>query len=127
MEHGWLRAIRIVSASVLLGEDCDSGAQLLLRSEAIIIWAERVPRAGMTRAARPQRGDVLILATARSFEVYAVGRVVRDGQQDFNGDAGVKYSRVRPTAEAAAKVIVEPGRRIYFRDLDTGEWSEVLT
>ena len=80
-----------------------------------------------TRAARPQRGDVLILGTTKSLEVYAVGRVVRDGQQDFGGEAGVKYSRVRVTAEAAAKALVEPGRRIYFRDLDTGEWSEILT
>ena len=78
-----------------------------------------------TRAARPQRGDVLILGTAKSVAVYAVGRVSRDGQQDLNGEAGVKYSRVRSTAEAVAKVIVEPGRRIYFRDLDTGEWSEI--
>lgn len=80
-----------------------------------------------TRAAKPQRGDVLILGTAKSFAVYAVGCVVRDGQQDLGGVAGVKYSRVRSTAEAAAKAIVEPGRRIYFRDLDTGEWSEILT
>ena len=74
----------------------------------------------------PQRGDVLILGTAKSFEVYAVGHVVRDGQQDFSGDAGVKYSRVRVAAEAVAKAIAEPGRRIYCRDLDTGEWSEIL-
>jgi hypothetical protein len=80
-----------------------------------------------TRAARPQRGDVLILGTAKSFPVYAVGCVARDGQQDLEGVAGVKYSRVRLTAEAVAKIIVAPGRRIYFRDLDTGEWSEILT
>ena len=80
-----------------------------------------------TRAARPQRGDVLILGTAKSFPVYAVGCVAADGQQDLVGVAGVKYSRVRATAEAVAKVIVEPGRRIYYRDLDTGAWSEVLT
>ena len=79
-----------------------------------------------TRAAKPQRGDVLILGTTKSFEVYAVGRVVQDGQQDFPSEAGVKYSRVRVAAEAVAKAIVEPGRRIYFRDLDTGEWSEIL-
>jgi hypothetical protein len=78
-----------------------------------------------TRAAKPQRGDVLILGTAKSFEVYAVGRVMRDGQQDLWRETGVKYSRVRATAEAAAKAIVEPGCRIYYRDLDTGEWSEI--
>jgi hypothetical protein len=80
-----------------------------------------------TRAAMPQRGDVLILGTTQSFEVYAVGRVVRDGQQDFPGEAGVTYSRVRVAAETVAKAIVEPGRRIYYQDLDTGEWSEILT
>ena len=79
-----------------------------------------------TPVATPQRGDVLILGTAKSFPVYAVGGVVRDGQQDFGGEEGVKYSRVRATAEAVAKAIVAPGRRIYFRDLDTGEWSEIL-
>jgi hypothetical protein len=79
-----------------------------------------------TRAARPQRGDVLVLGTAKSVAVYAVGGVTRDGQQDLGDVAGVKYSRVRATAEAVAKVIVEPGRRIYFRDLDTDEWSEIL-
>jgi type IV secretory pathway ATPase VirB11/archaellum biosynthesis ATPase len=81
----------------------------------------------LIRAAMPQRGDVLILGTAKSFEVYAVGRVVRDGQQDFPGEAGVTYSCVRVTAEAVAKAIVAPGHRIHFRDLDTGEWSEILT
>jgi hypothetical protein len=44
-----------------------------------------------TRAAKPQRGDALILGTAKSFEVYAVGRAVRDGQQDLQGVAEVKY------------------------------------
>ena len=79
-----------------------------------------------TRAAMPQRGDVLILGTAKSFPVYAVGCVARDGQQDLGDVAGVKYSRVCLTAETVAKAIVEPGRQIYFRDLDTGEWSEIL-
>ena len=63
-----------------------------------------------TRAAMPQRGDVLILGTAKSFAVYEVGCVVRDGQQDFGGETGVTYSHVRVTAEALAKAIVAPGR-----------------
>ena len=74
---------------------------------------------------QPQRGDVLILGTTRSFSVYAVGRVSRTGQQDFHGDVDLKYSSVRATAEAEAKALLTPGRRIYFRNLDTGDWSEI--
>jgi hypothetical protein len=77
------------------------------------------------RVPRPQVGDVLILGTTRSFAVYAVGRVSRDGQQDFHGDVVLKYSSVRVTAEVEARALVAPGRRIYFRNLDTGDWSEI--
>ena len=79
-----------------------------------------------TRAAMPQRGDVLILGTAKSFAVYAVGRVSEDGQEEFSGEAGVTYFHVRVMAEVVAKALVAPGCHIHFLDLDTGEWSEVL-
>ena len=74
---------------------------------------------------QPQRGDVLILGTTKSFSVYAVGRVSRDGQLDFHREAPLKHSSIPDTAVAEAKALVTPGRRIYFRNLDTGEWSEI--
>ena len=80
----------------------------------------------VARVPQPQLGDVLILATtSRSYSVYAVGRVSRDGQLDFHGEGPHRHSRVLETAVAEAKALVTPGRRIYFRNLDTGEWSEI--
>ena len=70
-------------------------------------------------------GDVLILRTDHSFILHAVGRVTRDGQQDFHTHVNVKYANDRAAAEADAKALVVPGRRIFFRNLDTGDWSEV--
>jgi hypothetical protein len=73
-----------------------------------------------------QPGDVLILLTKdRSFSVYAVGPVSKDGEQDFFTGMNVKYERDRSAAVDAAKAIVAPGRRIFFRNLDTGDWSEI--
>jgi hypothetical protein len=37
----------------------------------------------------------------------------------------VKNERDRSAAVDAAKAMVAPGRRIFFRNLDTGEWSEI--
>jgi len=76
-------------------------------------------------APQPQRGDVLILGTTKSFSVFVIGRVSRAGQQDFRGDVDLKYSSVRGTAEVAARALVTPGGRVYFRNLDTGDWSEI--
>ena len=76
-------------------------------------------------APQPQPGDVLILGTTQSFSAYVVGRITRTGQQDFHGDLDQQYSSVRGTAEATARALVTPGRRLYFRNLDTGEWSEL--
>ena len=70
-------------------------------------------------------GDVLILRTDYSFVLHAVGRVTRDGQQDFHTHVNVKYANDRAAAEADAKALVVPGRRIFFRNLDTGEWSTI--
>lgn len=72
-----------------------------------------------------QLGDVLILETARSIKVHAVGIVTRDGQQDFGTRPVVKYVNNHDMAVAEAKTIVNVGRRIYVRNLDTGGWSEV--
>ena len=68
-------------------------------------------------------GDVLILRTDHSFVLHAVGRVTRDGQQDFHTHVNVKYASDRAAAEADAKALVVPGRRIFFRNLDTEDWS----
>ena len=70
-------------------------------------------------------GDVLILQTTRTYTVHAVGRVSRDGQQDFGREANVEYEIDYTAAVARAKALVLPGRRIFFRDLDTGDWNEI--
>jgi hypothetical protein len=72
-----------------------------------------------------QCGDVLILRTDQSFILHAVGRVTKDGQQDFDTHVNVKYADNRAAADADAKALVLPGRRVFFRNLDTGEWSEI--
>jgi len=70
-----------------------------------------------------QPGDVLILSTDQSFTIYAVGLVTTDDQQEFDFHMNVKYERDRAAAVAEAKALVVPGRRIFFRNIDTGEWS----
>lgn len=77
----------------------------------------------MAKAIPTQRGDVLILRTAQTFTTHAVGQVSRDGQQDFQGEENVKHEKTYAAAVAVANAMVAPGRRIFFRDFDTGEWS----
>jgi hypothetical protein len=75
-----------------------------------------------------QLGDVLILATSRSFQVHAIGMVIANGQQDFHARSHtVKYLRTEGIAGAVAeaKTIVSGGRRIFLRNLDSGGWTEV--
>jgi hypothetical protein len=72
-------------------------------------------------------GDALILRTQHSFSVYAVGPVTADGQQDFREhQLGVHYPHDLATAQAYAEAIVVPGRRIFFLNIDTDVWSEIL-
>ena len=71
------------------------------------------------------RGDVLILWTTQSYTVHAVGRVSKDGQQDFSSEANVQYEIDYAGAVAQAKALVLPGRRIFFRNIDTGDWNEI--
>jgi hypothetical protein len=78
--------------------------------------AERVPT---------QRGDVLILRTDHSFTLHVVGLVTKDGQQDFDTHLHLKYECNRDIAVADARGLGLPGRRIFFRNLDTGDWSEI--
>jgi hypothetical protein len=70
-------------------------------------------------------GDVLILLTAKSYTVFAVGRVSKDGQCDFDGEPNVQYTRRRDEALDVANALLVPGRRILVQDLDTGVWSDV--
>jgi hypothetical protein len=71
-------------------------------------------------------GDVLILATGKTFSTCAVGRISKDGQQDFRGQTNVKYVSGHPAAVAEARALVAAGRRILFRNIDDmGDWSEI--
>jgi hypothetical protein len=70
-------------------------------------------------------GDVLILWTHASFTIYALGHVTKDGQQDFGTQVDVRYPPGRAAAVAEAKAMVAAGRQIFFRNIDTGDWSEI--
>jgi hypothetical protein len=72
-----------------------------------------------------RRGDVLILFTAQSFAVHAFGPVSEDSQQDFHSHANVKYEPDQVAAVAGARAVVNAGGHIFFRNLDSGEWSEI--
>jgi hypothetical protein len=69
-----------------------------------------------------QIGDVLILHK-RSIPTHAVGAVSEGGQQDLK--ANMSYEPDRAAAEAAARRVVMPGRRIYIKNTDTGNWAEL--
>ena len=79
----------------------------------------------MTGAIPTRIGDVLIICTAKSFHVYAVGRVSVDGQQSFHGEHDVQYIVDRGEAVVAAKSLMVTGRRTFLLDLDAGEWREI--
>jgi hypothetical protein len=72
-----------------------------------------------------QIGDVLILWTDHAFTIYVVGDVSTDDQQDFHGQQNARYISDRAVAVAAAKTLVVPGRRIFIRNIDTDDWSEI--
>ena len=72
-----------------------------------------------------KRGDVLILWTAQSFSIHAVGKVINDGQQDFTDQQDAHHLPDRAAAVAEARTLVAPGRRIFLQAFDTGDWSEV--
>jgi hypothetical protein len=87
--------------------------------------SESKPATSVAKPIPTQVGDVLILWTAKSFTIHAVGQVSRDGQQDFHAQMNVKYMSDRAAAVAEAKALVVPGRRIFLWNLDTREWSEI--
>ena len=70
-------------------------------------------------------GDVLILSTDKAYRVYAVGLVHAAGDQDFKGQENVAYLDSRADALKAAKALLAPGQKIFIRDIDTDEWSEI--
>jgi hypothetical protein len=71
-------------------------------------------------------GDVLILQTKRSYTIYAVGLVTREGQQDFGGaSTAITHVTDRSAAVARAKTLLARGRRILLWDVDTGDWSDI--
>jgi hypothetical protein len=80
----------------------------------------------MTEPIPTRRGDVLILDTKdTNFRIHAVGPVANDGEQDFFTGMHVKYVRDRAAAVDAARAMALPGSRIFLRNLETGEWSEI--
>jgi hypothetical protein len=79
----------------------------------------------MTERTPTQRGDVLILRTDHSFTLHAVGQVTRDGQEDFATHVNVRYATDHATAVTEAKALAGPGQRIFFRHLDSGDWSVI--
>ena len=69
-----------------------------------------------------QFGDVLILHKSSS-PTHAVGAIFEDGQQFLK--ANISYEPDRTAAEAAARSLVMPGRKIYIKNTDTGQWAEL--
>ena len=75
----------------------------------------------MAKRIPTQTGDVLILSTDQAFSVYVVGQVSTDGQQDFHDQKNAQYIGDL----AAAKALAIRGGRIFIRNIDTDEWSEI--
>lgn len=69
-----------------------------------------------------QIGDVLILHK-RNIPAHEVGAISEDGQQNLKAD--MSHEPDRAAAEAAARKLVKPGRRIYIKNSDTGHWAEL--
>jgi ribosomal protein S3AE len=70
-------------------------------------------------------GDTLILRTSRAYTVYVVGLVATAGQHDFSHRQQVRHVTTEAEAVKAAKATVAPHGKIYLRDIDSGEWSEI--
>jgi len=70
-------------------------------------------------------GDVLILGTTQSYTVFGVAKVSKDGQQDFGRQPDITYVNDHAAAVIQAKALVAPGRKIFFGNIDTGEWSAI--
>ena len=72
-----------------------------------------------------QAGDVLVMRTAKSYTINMVGRILNDGQQDFQNQSDLKFEKDRGAALSIAKSLRSPGRRIFLVDVDTNISSEI--
>lgn len=79
----------------------------------------------MAKGGPTQVGDVLVLQTTQSYTIYAVGRVSTDVQQGFGGGEDVRYKKDYGAAVAEAKTLLVPGRRMFLRNIDADDWSEI--
>jgi hypothetical protein len=79
----------------------------------------------MSRPIPTKPGDVLIVETTDSYTIYAIGRVSKDGQQDFTNETDVKHETDRTAAVAHAKALVVRDGRIFLQNIDTDEWSQI--
>jgi hypothetical protein len=70
-------------------------------------------------------GDVLIVGTTQSYTIYGVGKVSEDGQQDLGRQTDITYAKDQAAAVTQARALVAPGRKIFYSNIDTGEWSEM--
>jgi hypothetical protein len=70
-------------------------------------------------------GDVLILWTSETYTIYAVGKVRRTGQRDFQGQENTKHLMTLEAAIEAARTTARTRGRIHIVNIDTGRWSEI--
>jgi hypothetical protein len=71
-------------------------------------------------------GDVLILVTRRTFTAYTVGLISEDYQQDFmRHQSNISHPNDIAGALSTARSILVDGRRIFLRNMDTNEWSQI--
>jgi hypothetical protein len=87
-----------------------------LRADTVGVIVKRIPT---------HIGDVLILETTQSYTIYRVGKVSKDDQQDFGSQTDISYANDHASAVIQAKTLVARGRKIFLRNIDTGEWSEI--
>ena len=67
----------------------------------------------------------MILDTRTRTFASTGGPIANDGEEEFLTGMNVKDGRDRAAAVDAAKAMASPGSRIFLRNLETGEWSEV--
>ena len=79
----------------------------------------------MTGPIPTRLGDVLIVGTGNTRGLQMVGLIMRDEQQGLLGQAIVQCVTDHGAAVDAALDMVIPGQKIYFMNLDRGEWCEV--
>ena len=79
----------------------------------------------MAKSIPTKPGDVLILQTTHSYTIFAVGRVSKDGQQDFGNEKDVRHENNFAAAVARGKALAVHGGRVFLRNIDADEWSEI--